>query len=204
MTRRALAAGLLLCLGATPAGAHSPIQGIGDFYNGALHPIVSPAHLLALLALGLLLGQDVQRAAAQARPGTRVELPFLALLAALVLGLAGHRLAGDPDTDLVLLALAVGLGLSVAAAWAPPRWLQLVLTAATGLAVAVASGPTQLEGSARWIHLLGTLGGAMLVSSYVAVMVAAARLAWLRIAVRVVGSWLAAAALLVLALSFAR
>ncbi len=203
MTRRALVAGLALCVGAAPAGAHSPIQGIGNFYNGALHPIVSAPHLLALLALGLMVGQEVQRAAEGDR-GRRVEAPFIALLGALALGLAGHRLAGDPDTDLVLLALAVGLGLSVAAAWAPPRGLLLAVTAATGLAVAVASGPSQLEGAARWTHLVGVLGVVMLVCAYVAVLVAAARLAWLRIAVRVVGSWLAAAALLVLALSFAR
>lgn len=69
--------------------------------------------------------------------------------------------------------------------------------------MAVASGPAQLDGAARWTQLLGTLVGALLACTYVVVMVAAARQAWLRIAVRVVGSWFAAAALLVLALSIA-
>jgi hypothetical protein len=72
------------------------------------------------------------------------------------------------------------------------------------LAVGLASGPTGLDGSARWITLAGTLCAALLLPSYVAAMVTLIGPAWLRIAVRVVGSWLGAAALLVLALSFAR
>ena len=33
------------------------MQGIGEFYGGILHPIVVPAHVLALVMLGLLAGQ---------------------------------------------------------------------------------------------------------------------------------------------------
>ena len=40
------------------AHAHSPIEGIGDFYNGMLHPLLVPSHVLLLLALGLLRGQQ--------------------------------------------------------------------------------------------------------------------------------------------------
>ena len=44
---------------ATPsmALAHSAIPGIGFFYSGMLHPLRVAEHLLALLALALLLGQ---------------------------------------------------------------------------------------------------------------------------------------------------
>ena len=167
-----------------PAWAHSPIPGIGNFYNGALHPLVSPAHLIALLALGLVIGQGGLATA---------RVPLVGLLLALLGGLAAHRLAGDPDTDRLLLALAAVLGLVAAAAWRAPALLLAAVAAAAGLAVGVASGPTGLEGSARWTTLAGTLGAAVLVPTYVAAMVTLIKAGWLHIAVRVIGSWLAAA-----------
>ena len=100
-----------LALYASPALAHSPIKGIGNFYNGALHPFVSPAHLIALLALGLWLGQ---------RGLDGAKRPLIALALALACGLAAHRVLGDPDTDRVLLVLAAATGLCVAAAFAAP------------------------------------------------------------------------------------
>ena len=39
------------------AGAHTAVPGLGEFASGFLHPFFTPPHLLALLALGLLLGQ---------------------------------------------------------------------------------------------------------------------------------------------------
>jgi urease accessory protein len=189
--------GAATALGAAslPAWAHSPIPGIGNFYNGALHPLVSPAQLIVLLALGLVVGQGGLAAA---------RAPLVGLLLALLAGLAAHRLAGDPDTDRMLLAMAAVLGLAVAAAWRAPAVLLSAMAALVGVAVGVASGPTGLEGSARWTTLAGTLGAALLLTTYVAAMVTLIKAAWLHIAVRVIGSWLAAAALLVLALSVAR
>ena len=45
-------------LAAQPALAHPPPLGIGGFAGGLLHPLFVPAHLLAVLALGLLIGQQ--------------------------------------------------------------------------------------------------------------------------------------------------
>jgi hydrogenase/urease accessory protein HupE len=183
-----------LALWSLPALAHSPIKGIGNFYNGALHPFVSPAHLIALLALGLWLGQRGLEGAKRA---------LLALALALACGLLAHRIAGDPDTDRLLLVLAASMGMAVAAAFAAPEIVVMAFAGLAGLAVGVASGPQDIDGAARWALLAGTLLGATLASGYVTAMVTLIKQAWLRIAVRVMGSWLAAAALLVLALSFA-
>jgi len=193
--RRRTCAALVLAGAALPAWAHSPIPGIGNFYSGALHPFVSPAHLVALLALGLVVGQGGLAAA---------RAPLVTLLMALVAGLAAHRWAGDPDTDRLLLGLAALLGLGAAAAWRAPVALLAATAAVAGLSVGLASGPTGLDGSARWASLAGTLGAALLLPTYVAAMVTLIKPAWLHVAVRVIGSWLAAAALLVLALSIAR
>jgi urease accessory protein len=192
------AAALAAAVVALPAHAHSPIDGLNDFYAGALHPFVSPAHLIALLAVALAIGQQASGLLRAAKA------PLMALAAALVLGLATHRAAGDPVTDRALLVLAAGIGVAVAAQAALPRAAWAVLAAAVALAVGWGSGPGTAEGSARALALAGTAAAVLLLVTYVAVMANAATQPWLRIAVRVVGSWLAAAALLVLALNWAR
>ena len=40
-----------------PALAHVPFEGLSDFYNGILHPVFVPAHVLLLIAAGLYLGK---------------------------------------------------------------------------------------------------------------------------------------------------
>lgn len=205
MTRtlaRSAAAAAAAGLASASALAHSPIPGIGIFYSGALHPFISPAHLVALLALGLAIGQRAQRGAADL---ALLKPPLLALLAATVAALA-ITLAGvwgDPDTDRVLLVLAAATGMAVAAAWGPPLPVLMALAGAVAVAVLIASAPTGVDAAARRTSLIGTSAVTVFLVSYVAVMVAVAQRAWLHIAVRVFGSWLAAAALLVLALSFA-
>ena len=205
MTAKACARGAAasaLALAGTAALAHSPIPGIGLFYSGAAHPFVSPAHLVALLALGLAVGQRGQRGAGDL---ALLKPPLLALLgatvAALAITLAG--VFGDPDTDRVLLVLGALTGLMVAAAWGPPTPVLMALAAVVAVAVLIASAPSGVDTGARRTSLIGSAVVTVGLVSYVAVMVAVAQRAWLHIAVRVFGSWLAAAALLVLALSFA-
>jgi hydrogenase/urease accessory protein HupE len=192
-------AALALAAVAAPgaAWAHGTIAGAGAFYSGALHPLVSPAHLIALLTLGLAIGQ-------RAEPEVeRTGAPLAALAVALAIGLSLHAAAGDPDTDRVLLAGAALVGVGVAAAWRwPAPWL-VVLAAAVGVAAGLASGPSGVQGSARATMLAGTGLAAFAVTAYAAVMTATIRQPWLQIAVRVLGSWFAAAALLVLALGLA-
>jgi hydrogenase/urease accessory protein HupE len=49
---------LVLCFPAT-VNAHTPIKGLEGLAAGVLHPLTTPAHLLVLLALGLLVGQQL-------------------------------------------------------------------------------------------------------------------------------------------------
>jgi urease accessory protein len=198
---RRCAAALALAAAAGSAAAHSPIPGIGNFYSGAAHPFISPAHLIALLALGLVVGQRGQRAGGFGP----LRVPLIVLTATLVLGavLAAGAWFGDPDTDRALLLLAALGALAVVAAWPAPLALVLLLAAAVALAVMLASAPSGVDASALRTSLVGTAVASLVVVAYAAVMVAAAQRAWLAVAVRVAGSWIAAAALLVLALSFA-
>jgi urease accessory protein len=199
---RACAATALLFMALPAAHAHSPVKGIGIFYSGALHPLTTPAHLLALLAFGLLLGQQAQRRRSELQA---LKAPLLALLAAFAAGIAqaGLQAAEGPDTDRLLLVLAAAAGLAAAAARRVSPFLLVLGALACGLAVAVASAPSGVAAGARWASLAGTGAAALLLAAYIAVSVSAAQRAWLQIAVRVVGAWFASAALLVLALSLA-
>lgn len=175
------------------ARAHSPIPGIGAFYNGALHPFVVPAHFMALLGLGLWIG----------RRGIAVEAEAaITLLAGLAAGAALGGVVGWPGTDMAVLAGSAVVALIVALARPLPNWALVVVAAAIGLGVGLGSDPEGLSGSARWTTLAGTCLGAFIGSLWIAAITEFAKPPWLKIAVRVVASWVAASALLVLALSW--
>jgi len=75
---RSLLALLLLSLPAT-ADAHTAISGVGDFFGGALHPLMTPTHLLVLLALGLLAAQHSSLRGSIGLAGALSLLVFFAL-----------------------------------------------------------------------------------------------------------------------------
>ena len=186
---------LALVLAAGPAWAHPPPLGVGGFLGGLLHPLFVPAHVLALLGLGLLAGQ-------QAGWSRAVVLAAIAALAAglgvMTLGLV-PALMGE-----ALLALAAGTGVVVAIDRRLPESVGLALAAATGIAVAFDSPPDVVAVREANRMLIGTGFGAAILLTLTAA--ASSRLAdgWSRIVVRILGSWIAASAILVLALRFAR
>jgi urease accessory protein len=191
----ALRAGLALLLlcAATPASAHMPIAGVGGFYGGLVHPILVPAHALSVLALGLLIGGRSDRAVAMIVFAVALAGGLIALTFAI-----GETAAAD-----VLLADTALIGLIVAAAWQPPHLIVWLLAAISGAALALDSPPDAItieEGNAM---LLGTwLGAAITLAAVIELVVRLTR-AWQRIGVRVAGSWIAASAMLVLAVRFA-
>lgn len=106
-----------------PALAHAPIKGIGTFYNGVLHPLLIPAHLLLVVGLGLLLGQHAPRLS---------RYGWFAFVAAFWVGLATGHMVGPNVPQTAFLALALIAGLLVA--------LELTLGVAFVVALAVAAG----------------------------------------------------------------
>jgi urease accessory protein len=189
-----VAGALLLLPGA--ALAHSPIPGIGGFYNGLLHPLVVPAHLLALVGLGLWLGQ-------QALPGIERALLSFSLLLLTGLVLAAFAAPGGGQTSL-LLACALGLGLLVAAAWPLPRYATAAIAGLVGLLIGLDSAPEAAATRTRLIILAGVGVGVHLLLLNVVALTSYAQKPWLKVGVRVLGSWSAASALMVLALALRR
>ena len=172
---------------------------MSSFLGGLLHPLAVPAHVLALLALGLLIGQ--QRAA-------RLLVPVAAFAAGLAAGLAALAFgAGQTSAANLLLAAAALSGLLVALARPLPVPAGAPLAAVVGIALGLDSPPQAISILAATVMLIGTGVGATIA---LAIVVLCARYAAgaqhiaPRTGVRILGSWAAASALLVLALRFVR
>jgi urease accessory protein len=173
------------------AAAHSPIKGIGTFYNGLLHPVLVPAHLLALAAIGLLIGQHAPRV-------SRLALPAFAAAAALILAIISQAPQLPPQWPLLVVALVAGL--AVALSWSGGLALPALLAVAAGIFVAIDSAPDGVPPDRLWLALAGTGLGAVLVVTYFGGLAAWLGRPWQKIAVRAAGSWIAASAILVLTL----
>jgi urease accessory protein len=172
------------------------IEGLGGFYGGLLHPVLTPTHGLALLGLGLLIGQQ---------PAGKRALPQLLFGAALAAGLLALALAvGETPAGTVLLGGVAITGVLVAAAFRLPLLVLGPLAAAMGAAIGLDSPPDVLSLHEAIGMLIGTGIGAVIALGLV--VEGAARMAcdWQRIGVRVLGSWTAASALLAIAVRFAR
>lgn len=179
-----------------PALAHSPIEGLDDFYVGLLHPLFVPSHLLGVLTLGFLVAQQgVQR----------VQPAVLVYFVTLAAGLAATLTGAEPAVEMALLAIAMLLGVLVAAAVTLPLAVVLVVAGALGALLGLDSAQPQLQGAGRLGALLGTAIGASLLMLYALVFGEwFSKRAWQRIGLRVAGSWAAASALLVLTLALSR
>lgn len=186
---------LALVVAAEPALAHPPPLGVRGFWGGVLHPVFVTDHVAGILVLGLLIG-------AQARWGC---LPLVAYAAALGAGLAAMTTGIVPRfANEAVLGTAVVAGLLVALARPLPQALGPVLAIVLGVAVALDSPPEVLSVSEANRMLIGTGIGASAFLIVVALATRRAQVRWASIGARILGSWIAAAAILALAFRFAR
>lgn len=156
--------------------------------------LLLPVHLMAMLVLGLLVGQQ---------GWGRVVIAVY--VAALLTGLGAIALAYAPTgTEEGLLAAAAVAGFMLALARRWPEWTGAMLAAGIGLVLALDSPPEVLSLAKANLELVVTACGAT------AMVWAIARLVqWLNrplahLATRILGSWIAASAVLVLALRLVR
>ncbi len=181
---------IILALFSMPsmALAHLVNSGLGPFYDGALHLLLSPDDLLGLLAASLLAGLCGARAgrltitvlpAAWFLSGliglnlpVTLELPWLSVLSFALLGVI---VAIDPKLHPVMAASLAGV-------------FGIIHGLLNGSALAaIGAGPLSLFGIALTVLIIALLVSAAVVSL---------RPAWTRIAVRVAGSWVAAVGML--------
>jgi urease accessory protein len=186
---------LALILAAEPALAHPPPLGVRGFWGGVLHPVFVTDHVVGILALGLLIGGQ-----------ERWGLPPLAVyVVALAAGLVAMTTGIVPRfANEAVLGTAVVGGLLVALARPLPQALGAVLAIVLGLAIALDSPPEVLSVSEANLMLIGTGIGAAAFLIVVALATRQAQARWAKIGLRILGSWIAAAAILALALRLGR
>jgi urease accessory protein len=182
---------LLLAVSAHPAAAHTLDNRFGDFYGGVLHPLTALEHALPILALGLLAGQQGEGAALLVFP--------LALLSGAVLAVTTPALS---STRFLNAASFVVLGLLVAAGWRLPLTLLIALGAVFGLSHGYENGRAMGPETAMHLFVPGVAVAGGLVTALVsAATIDLAARTWARVAVRVVGSWIAAIGIMTIGLA---
>jgi urease accessory protein len=182
-----------LVLATAPAQAHE-VFGIGGVPGGLLHPLLVPSHALTLVALSLLVGQQAPRRA------VLVALFAVGMIAGLMVIVSAFALDRTNDT---VLAVAAVTGLAVALA--RPLWpATAVLAATAGIAIELDSVPQEISMLATFLALMATIISAVLAVLVVSALAASARRQWQRVGLRVAGSWIAAIAILTLALRLTR
>ncbi|MCB1864134.1 MAG: HupE/UreJ family protein [Chromatiales bacterium] len=188
------AAALAAAFYAGPAAAHLGFAA-NDLYSGLLHPLLHLSTLLPLVALVLWLSQREPRELTRTAPallgGTGVgivaalsELP-VAILSAL------------------LLPLALALGLLLASRARLASFIAITLAAFVGVGEGVANvEPVRAQIASPMLYGSGLLLVMGLAVLHPAALLAGRRQAWIVVGTRIAGSWIAAAALLVLVLEW--
>jgi hydrogenase/urease accessory protein HupE len=178
--------------------AHSrPVPGLEGFYLGMAHPLSTPPQLLALLALGFLLGQCWPRKFIIAWRAFA-----LATIGGLTLGFAGYgHSLGERALLVIALAASSLAAILPASVWVPGR----MFAGAGGLFLGMVSTPDVGPLGAMIVTIIGTYVGANLAFFY-----ATGGIGWLRdhfnkpwalIGLRLVAAWIAAISCLMLALN---
>ena len=187
-----LLAGLAL-VALSPAAAYAhEFPGAGDFYGGMLHAITSLDMLLAMMALGLLAGQQGREAAL----GALGVFPLALLLGATV----GALGLGPDDVTFPLVIAMVAIGLLVAAGRALPAGTVIVLSIVLGLLVGIGNAMEMGPDTVAWRFVPGVAVAGLLLVAWLIGFVRWLSAPWTRMAVRVGGSWIAATGMMVLAL----
>ena len=94
-----VAVSFAVIVAASPGSAHMPIEGVGGFRGGLLHPLLVPAHGLSILALGLFIGPQQHR-----------FVMYGIFVVALAIGLIAIAIALDETPAETVLLAAAALG----------------------------------------------------------------------------------------------
>jgi hydrogenase/urease accessory protein HupE len=168
------------------------MQGLGDFGSGIFHPLTTPSHVLILLGLGLLLGQ-------QSPPRLRASILVFAPVsgAALLLTTSG-LIAGVYQPLLLGVALCAAILVALERPLTPG--VRNGLLAAAAVLIGLDSGVEKGSVATVIKTLLGTELSLVVVLFDLAFYVSQCTgRKWQRIGIRVVGSWIIAITLMVLA-----
>ena len=173
--------------------AHLMQTGFGGFYDGIAHLFFTPSDLLLVLGLALLAGQ-------QGPQGGRLLLLLLPL--SWWIGLAiGQRWSLDLTLELLSTVLFTAVGVLVVLSLRLSVQVLAVSVAGSGLLFGLINGFTMPSAASGLpLDVLGVISAVAVLSVLISAQVAATHSTGFRMAVRVAGSWIAAAGLLSLGL----
>lgn len=186
-----IASGLAILLWPSSSQAHLVNTGLGPFYDGISHLAMSPDDLLITLALALLAGLS----------GARVGRIVLFLLPPVWLlgGLFGLRMAQEVSLPLFSVLSFLITGALVALDRKLPLALISILTCGFGFLHGFLNGTAMsVRAGGRFLALLGISLAVFALVSLVSALVVSLKKYWVRITVRVAGSWITAIGLLML------
>ena len=174
----------------TVASAHLTSSGLGPVYDGVLHFTTSPEDLAAVVAFALFAGL---RGAEHGRRALLV-LPCAWLLGSFVglLALLPQSNAWLPATWLLALGLLVALDTKL------PLAATTAIAGLLGVMHGFANGSGMNLNIAVSLALLGLATAVFVATALPAAAAVRVGVAWPRIAIRVIGSWIAASGLLLL------
>ncbi|HSL68683.1 MAG TPA: HupE/UreJ family protein [Longimicrobiales bacterium] len=172
------------------ARAHLTDTGLGPIYDGIAHLLLSFDDLLPVVALALLAGLNGARAG-------RLVL-FILPIAWFAGGIAGVLAAGAAPPAIVTSLSLLALGVLTAASAKLRPALVVFLAVALGLIHGWLNGAAIATAGREANGLIGIAGTIFVVVALGSAVVVSLRKPWTRIAVRVIGSWIAAVGLLVL------
>ena len=170
------------------ARAHLVTTGLGPLYDGMTHLAVSPADLLLVVSLALFAGLG---GAARGR-GVLAVLP----IAWLAGGLVGLRFVEESTAPVASALALVILGVLVAADAPLPRRASLVVVVGAGIFYGALNGSALSAARSGPLGLLGIVVAVAVLVTLLSALVVSIRPGWMRIVVRVAGSWIAAVGLL--------
>ncbi len=171
-----------------PAAAHLVSTGLGSVVDGAARLVLTPSDLMLVCGLSVLA---VQQGAA---PGVRLRwfLPLAWLLG----GLAGLRFPEELITPWAQTLAFTSVGLLVALQVRMPQALIQVLAVLAGLWFGLVNGSALAHHAGAVPALAGGVAGVAVLTVVLTRRLAPPHPGWLRIGLRVAGSWMAAAGLL--------
>jgi hydrogenase/urease accessory protein HupE len=172
------------------AQAHLVTSGLGPFYDGALHLLLSPADMLGLAAAALLAGLRGRKTARL----TVIVLPVCWLLG----GVIGMSLGVTPDLGWLSIVSFVVLGGLVAADARLPPVFVASLGGVYGTLHGLLNGSALVAAGAGVTSLFGVVLAVLLLALLTSALVAPLQALWARVAVRVAGSWVVAVGMLML------
>ena len=173
------------------------VGGVGEIVNGALHPLMSPAHVLILLGIGLLLGQQVP---------LDLKTPLWVLAPCSAIALLVTTCGWIVKVYQPLLSgIALCIGILVGLALKLPRLACGLLCGAAAIGIGLDSAAESGYTFSVFKTLLGTWLSLNVAVIYIAICAShGADKPWAGTGIRVLGSWIVAISLLVIAFSLRR